>query len=211
MKIASASAFTLALALGVSLPLRAWADGTDATAPPAPPRSLPSTPPDPAGAADSAEPAAPTSTTTTTAAFTTGPSSSTVHDLPTIETESPINRALMVTGLVLFAGSYATAAGVAYASSRPEDQKNLYIPIVGPWVDIAQRDCVARPCTQQSLDTALLAVDGVVQGLGALGVLTSLFVPEKTTRHWYLIGDAVQVAPTRVGILGYGLGASGKF
>lgn len=44
---------------------------------------------------------------------------------------------------------------------------------------------------------------------GALGLLTNLFIPEKTTRHWYLIGNdrmtlMPQVAPLMTGITAAG-------
>jgi hypothetical protein len=67
-------------------------------------------------------------------------------------------------------------------------------------------------CPHQNTFKALLIGDGILQGLGALGILTSLVVPEKTTRHWYLIGaEGTHVGPTVVGRSGYGVGAYGSF
>jgi hypothetical protein len=41
--------------------------------------------------------------------------------------------------------------------------------------------------------------------------VTSLFLPEKTTRNWYFIGDnSFHAAPSMVGT-GYGVGAIGVF
>lgn len=112
---------------------------------------------------------------------------------------------------MVLGGSYAASAIVAGTSDRPEDDK-LYYPVVGPWMDLADRDCSARPCDNKTLDTALLIAAGVGQGLGALAVVTSLFVPEKVTRNWYLIGNSEwRVTPANVGRDGYGLGASGRF
>jgi hypothetical protein len=58
---------------------------------------------------------------------------------------------------------------------------------------------------------ALLVADGIAQGLGALMLVSSFFIPEKKTSHWYLIGsNDLRVAPSNVGT-GYGLGAMGRF
>ncbi len=132
-------------------------------------------------------------------------------DLPAPETTSWVNRPLLVTGTVLLAGSYVPSAIVAYTSDRPADQTNLYYPVVGPWLDLADRNCNARPCSNAALDDVLLIADGIGQGLGALGVVTSFFLPDHTTRHWYLIGDDhVHGGPSRVAG-GYGFTAMGSF
>jgi hypothetical protein len=42
-------------------------------------------------------------------------------------------------------------------------------------------------------------------------MVTSLFLPDRKTANWYLIGnDTTHAGPTRVGT-GYGLGAAGHF
>ena len=124
-----------------------------------------------------------------------------------------INRPLLVTGLVLLGGSYATSAVVGAESSRPSDNPNLYYPVVGPWLDLAQRDCSTQlPCSSKETgNKALLIIDGSIQGLGALAAVTSLFLPEKIGRHFLIIGgDKLRAFPTMVGS-GYGLGAGGRF
>jgi hypothetical protein len=78
-------------------------------------------------------------------------------------------------------------------------------------MDYANRDCVSRPCNNETGNKALLILDGVGQGLGALSILTSLFIPEKSTSHWLLLGnEKFTTGPTMVGT-GYGLGAVGRF
>jgi hypothetical protein len=115
-----------------------------------------------------------------------------------------LNRPLLGTGLVLFGGTYAASAIVAAESTNPHDNPNLYYPIAGPWMDMAQRGLGAG-------DKVLLAFDGVTQGVGALTVLTSFFIPESSSRHWFFVGsDDVHVTPSTVGS-GYGLGAAGRF
>ena len=135
-----------------------------------------------------------------------------VNDLPSTQRLSPVNRPLLITSAVLFAGTWGTSIGFAYGSERNEDQKYLYYPVAGPWLDLGNRTCEARPCTNEDLNKALLIADGIGQGLGMLGIITSLFLPEKSTRRW-LIGNeerGVMGVPMRVGT-GYGLGAVGRF
>ena len=111
---------------------------------------------------------------------------------PVIDTESTKrllpNRPLLITGAVLLAGSYGASAVVAATSDRSSDDK-LYYPVAGPWMDLHRRDCNIDACSNKTLDRVLLIGDGIVQGVGALGVLLSLVIPEKATHHWYLIGN----------------------
>jgi hypothetical protein len=126
-------------------------------------------------------------------------------------TTSPINRPLLVTGLITFGGTYGASAIDADASSRVADRNYLYYPVVGPWMDLAHRCDAPQTCSGDAGDKALLILDGIGQGIGALEVLTSFFIPEKTTRTWFLIGDTgVRVAPAHVGT-GYGVGAAASF
>lgn len=120
------------------------------------------------------------------------------------------NRPLLITGLVFLGGAYGASAIVAGTSNRPEDEK-LYYPVVGPWMDLNDRDCRLNPCDNKTLNNALLVGSGIVQGLGALSLVLSIIVPEKTTRSWYLIGTeswslAPQVSPQLTGF-----GAVGRF
>lgn len=110
---------------------------------------------------------------------------------PTTHSSSIPNRPLLVTGAVLLGGAYGASAIAAGLSDRDSENK-LYYPVVGPWMALQDRDCNAEPCSNKGLNTALLIGSGVLQGVGALSMLMSLFVPEKTTHTWYLIGDERQ-------------------
>jgi hypothetical protein len=127
-------------------------------------------------------------TTTPAVAPTASSSPTTIEQEPTTETKSPINRPLLLTSFLLLGGTYAASAIDAAESGRPSDHKYLYYPVVGPWLDLANRNCEARPCGGETGNKALLILDGVGQGLGALGMITSLFIPEKTTKNWKLRG-----------------------
>jgi len=120
---------------------------------------------------------------------------------------------MLVTSVLFLGGTYLASAVDGAVSGRDADRSNLFFPVVGPWMDYANRDCgVPQKCNaNEGGYKALLVLDGIGQGLGALGVITSLFVPEKTTRNWYLIGGSqFHAAPSPVGS-GYGLGAAGAF
>lgn len=113
------------------------------------------------------------------------------------------NRPLMLTSTLIFVGSYVPAVMMAKFSSE-DTTDNLYIPVAGPWLELAQEPASTG-------NKALLAVDGVLQGLGALGMLTSLLVPERRTSQWYLLGNKhIALAPTG-GRSAYGVSAAGRF
>ncbi len=164
--------------------------------------------------AAAADPPAPVITATPMSNETTGtePGGSQPSDLPAPDTTSWVNRPLLITSAIVLVASYVPMASVAYTSERPADQTNLYYPVVGPWMNLADRQCDLRSCNNETLNKVLLVADGIGQGLGAIGVVSSFFLPGKTTRHWYLIGDErVHAGPTRVGVAGYGFGATGMF
>ncbi len=173
--------------------------------------TAPSPPSDPPSATAPVE-----STVTSSGVLASQSSAAPMQDEPLTENSSPINRPLLVTSVLVLGGSYAASAIDALASGRPEDRSNLAYPIVGPWMDFANRNCERTACANggsglETFNRALLIADGVAQGLGALGIVTSFFIPERATKHWLLLGkEKLNVGPTMVGT-GYGLGAIGRF
>jgi hypothetical protein len=170
---------------------------------------------DPSAAVPPAAPPADPAPLTTSTSATGGAQAS--SDLPAPEsqttTKSYINRPLLATSIVVLGGTYLTSAVDGAVSGRDADRNNLFFPIVGPWMDYANRDCgVPNKCNaNEGGYKALLVLDGIGQGIGALGIITSFFIPEKKTRNWYLIGDSgFHAAPSAIGT-GYGLGAAGAF
>lgn len=153
----------------------------------------------------------PASTTTTTAAPYYPPGSDTSER--TIEKRP--NRTLLSTGVGIFVVSYGASA-VAGAISDRESDKNLFIPVVGPWIDLGDRNCsTAEPCgNREDINKAMLITSGVVQGAGVLMALGSLIIPETTsvkeTRTTAKNKPTVAVAPVSFGA-GAGLGAIGRF
>lgn len=91
------------------------------------------------------------------------------------------NRALLSTGAGIFALSYGASVITGAVSDRDADKK-LFVPVIGPWMDLADRGCDDRACGgNEDLNKAMIITSGVAQGLGVLAVVGSLFVPESTT------------------------------
>jgi hypothetical protein len=119
----------------------------------------------------------PVATTTTTAAPYTPVSS----DSSERSIEKRPNRTLLSTGIGIFVVSYGASA-VAGAVSDREADKNLFIPVVGPWLDLGDRGCGTEPCgSREDINKAMIVTSGIVQGAGVLMALGSLVIPESTT------------------------------
>jgi hypothetical protein len=125
------------------------------------------------------------------------------------------NRTLLGTGLVTFAISYIPSVIVASESSLPADH-HLYVPVAGPWLNLANRPgCPpsSTSCDTETANRVVLTLDGVLQGIGVLGVVASLLMPE----HVHAVvaplsrGPRIHLSPERFGDRGYGLTASGSF
>lgn len=119
------------------------------------------------------------------------------------------NAFLFNSGLIMTGLSYTPALIVAINSDRSED-KYLYAPFAGPWLDLAARD------GGDKLDRTLLVVDGVFQTIGALQLVASFMfidggddvaVADESSSG---ISQAA-VAPARLPDDGYGLVAVGRF
>jgi hypothetical protein len=140
---------------------------------------------------------------------------------PTVVAESKTvrpNVPLLGAGLATVAIGYAPALIVGIVSDHKGDDK-LFIPVVGPWLDMGQRGCDTGEfvnCGSSGIETAALIVDGAVQGIGALAFVGGLLTTQhKTVVHTAARADAnkprVQFAPTSMGGHGYGLTAAGTF
>lgn len=126
------------------------------------------------------------------------------------------NRYMIGSGLVVFGLSYIPAVIVAGESSLPADH-HLYIPIVGPWIDMGTRPpCGVNnvTCDNETTNKVLLGIDGVFQGLGALTTVFGFLMPE----HNHVITTTaaadeptIHFTPAQVGPSGYGAAAFGTF
>lgn len=102
--------------------------------------------------------------------------------------------AVAITGGTLLVGGYVPAMIIAAQSSRDTDQQ-LYIPVVGPWMDLANRKCDVHPCTNEDWNKVGLVATGVAQGAGAILLVASLFVPESRVLRFASRTGPVTVLP----------------
>lgn len=131
----------------------------------------------------------------------------------TVSTTGP-NRGLLRSGLFMLGVPYVTSVIVAAQSDHPGDN-NLYIPVAGPWMDLAGRgSCgnVGGPsCDGETVNKVLLVVDGIFQGLGALDIVGAFVFPETRTVYAGSTPPRVVVAPAYYGRDGYGVSAFARF
>lgn len=134
---------------------------------------------------------------------------------PALESSGTLpNRGLLRSGVFTLGISYVPALVVAIESDRPSDD-HLYAPIVGPWLDLANRndDCDGG-CDKETVSKVLLVTDGVFQGIGALQIVGSLIFPETTSVTTISKSDgtpAVTFALAPAGRSGSGVLAYGSF
>ncbi len=134
-------------------------------------------------------------------------------DSPSGEVASRPNRAMIVVGVITLGGAFGTSAVLAGRSSNHSDQV-LYVPLVGPWLDLGDRlkcggGAGRASCGVERTNQVALVADGLFQAWGLAATIMGLF-----TKEYTMSGPAtakLHVAPTRLGAGGYGLGAFGTF
>lgn len=151
------------------------------------------------------QPAPAAQTTTTSASYAPPPQGQEMYAEKS--TEHRPNRTLMSTGVGLFVISYGASVVAGAVSPRDED-KNLFIPVAGPWMDLGQRGNI----NNDSVAKGMLITSGIVQGAGVLLGLSSLVIPESdtTVEKRQSAKAEVHVLPVSFGD-GAGVGAIGRF
>jgi hypothetical protein len=143
--------------------------------------------------------------------------------------ERPVlpNPVLFRGGAAVLAVGYIPAVGVAFFSDHKGDA-NLFIPVAGPWIDLGTRDCsgavvltydgpvessTGSRCGSSGTEQAALIIDGIVQGVGALGILGSLMIPERRLMSWASPSpfQNLMVGPSSFSGRGMGAVAAGRF
>jgi hypothetical protein len=123
------------------------------------------------------------------------------------------NWLLLGPGIGIFGGTYATSLVVGLQSRRVADER-LYVPLVGPWIDLANRNCAAVSCSKsENLYRALIVGSGVLQTAGAVMITLGVLVPRKErtlTGLGYPVGTW-HVTPARIGATGDGIAVDGTF
>jgi hypothetical protein len=124
-------------------------------------------------------------------------------------TDPTPNADLIASGLFTLAVPYVASVVVATESSRQGDYY-LYTPVAGPWLNLAHRaDCPPTgTCANETAYKILLVADGVLQGFGALEILSGFMFPE--THPTTAEAPRVRVVPS-VATGGAGVTALGRF
>jgi hypothetical protein len=132
---------------------------------------------------------------------------------PALQEPEPRRQSRLATGLVTFGLSYIPAVIVASESDLSADH-HLDVPLVGPWLDIANRPACGPngpACDSETTNKVLIGVDGVFQGVGlvatVIGMLTTEHEEVVTTTAAKADKPTVQISPAYVGAGAYGLRA----
>jgi hypothetical protein len=117
-------------------------------------------------------------------------------------------------GLITFGLSYIPALVVAGTSDVSADH-HLYVPIVGPWLDLGGRPGCGPgqiSCDAETTNKVLLVFDGIFQGIGAITTVAGFLSPERHEVVSAADSDkpTLHLAPANVAS-GYGLAAFGSF
>jgi hypothetical protein len=142
------------------------------------------------------------------------PDAETATEASGLESHSPNapDRPLLGAGIFLLATSYLPATAVAGASDRQADQR-LFIPVAGPWLDLAQRGPCVLGCGSEMAYRSLIVTDGILQGLGAFMTLVGLLAdddPADLATAATNRDRPLRVSPA-IGAGSYGLTAFGSF
>lgn len=133
---------------------------------------------------------------------------------PVFEMQTRPNRSMLMIGLLTFGQAYIASMGIAATSSTRGDD-NLWIPVLGPWLDLGARPgCPSSTnCGTQNGYKVLLAANGLLQSFGAFQLVGAFLWPEvvSVTRVGKASGPSVSLQPAPVGGGAYGLAATGRF
>ena len=124
----------------------------------------------------------------------------------------PLNASVFGTGAVVFGGTYLASIIVAGSSDNVGDRR-LWVPVVGPWLDLHDRgSCpISEPrCDDATSAKVLLVADGLFQAAGVLGMLDGVLEPSHHRRAVLVGQHDVHVVPNVTGD-GGGLTAFGHF
>ncbi len=117
-------------------------------------------------------------------------------------------------GIGTFTLSYIPAVVVGATSGLDADRM-LFVPLAGPWMDLAQRPRCGPvlSCKPEDTDKVLLVTDGVFQAIGAITIVGGFLTTshERRTVRAADRGLTLRISPASVGGKGYGLVALGSF
>jgi hypothetical protein len=118
---------------------------------------------------------------------------------------------VLTSGVVTFGLGYAAALMVASTSHHAGDNR-LYVPLLGPWLDLSSRGgcpVSVQSCDGETTNKVLLVGDGLIQAIGVATILSGLMSP---SRRVAAKGFTVaQIVPVTFGNGRPGLAAYGSF
>jgi hypothetical protein len=128
------------------------------------------------------------------------------------------NSSFLGKGVFAFIGAYFPSVLVAIVNDNSYD-KRLYVPVLGPWLDLADRPGCGGPgqstCSAETAFKLLLIASGAAQGFGALAIVLGLALPERivpqSAPSQQAGGVKLRVLPASLGRGGYGMQAVGTF
>jgi hypothetical protein len=133
---------------------------------------------------------------------------------PAVQFVTRPNRGWLTTGLFAFGPAYVASIGIAATSTYPGDS-NLWIPAVGPWLDLGARPPCPRfgDCGSEMGNRVLLVADGILQTFGAFEIARAFIWPETVAvpAATGASGASISFAPGPVGQQGYGIRGAGRF
>jgi hypothetical protein len=119
----------------------------------------------------------------------------------------------VVAGITTLAFSYAPAAMVAATSGLTAD-RTLFVPVVGPWIDLTQRpSCPGGACLDKAVKE-LLVLDGALQAASVLAIVfgwVSASHESATPVRSAALRPTIRVSPAPIGDSGHGMVALGTF
>jgi len=123
------------------------------------------------------------------------------------------SRIMLASGLVTFGVTYGAGAIVAATSPVSADQR-MFVPLVGPWMDVFDRPGCGNSCDMETTYKVLIVFDGIGQAIGALTIIDAFLNPEvhtETRTVTALSTPTIHVSPASLGAGGYGMLAAGTF
>jgi hypothetical protein len=133
---------------------------------------------------------------------------------PAVQFVTRPNRSWLTTGLFAFGPAYVASIGIAATSRYPGDS-NLWIPAVGPWLDLGARPSCPRygDCGSETGNRVLLVADGILQTFGVFEIARAFIWPETVAVPAASVasGASVSFTPGMVGQQGYGIRGTGRF
>jgi hypothetical protein len=132
------------------------------------------------------------------------------RDVVTFVEETP-DTGMIGAGLLMFGLAYGSSIVVGATSENTADQA-LFVPLAGPWIDLANRGDCNGPCgPDETVNRVLLVSSGLFQAAGALQILGGFLFPEtRTVTRTADVPAGVHFAP-KVGKGMVGLSAYGSF